>query len=100
MLQARGIKGASNSSKLDREIWDEFYGNIETVAFESELLRAKKELRTADSIMENEPDLSGILAKEIKDSAPWSFKPEMPIKCSVPVISSNFNNSFCLESHP
>ena len=26
-LQARGIKGASNSSKLDKIIWDEFYNN-------------------------------------------------------------------------
>ncbi len=26
-LQARGIKGASNASKLDKSIWDEFYNN-------------------------------------------------------------------------
>lgn len=25
-LQKRGIKGASNTSKLDKEVWDEFYG--------------------------------------------------------------------------
>jgi len=62
MLQARGIKGASNASKLDRAMWDEFYGNIETVAFESELLRAKRELRTIDSILEDEPDLNEILS--------------------------------------
>lgn len=66
-LQARGIKGASNASKLDRKIWDEFYGNIESVAFESELLRAKMELRTADSILENEPELDEILSKEGKE---------------------------------
>lgn len=41
-LQARGIKGASNSSKLDREIWNEFYLNWEDLAFESELLLAEK----------------------------------------------------------
>ncbi len=67
MLQARGIKGASNASKLDREIWDEFYGNIDSLAFESELLRAKKELRSPDSILENEPDLNEILAKKGKE---------------------------------
>ncbi len=39
-LQARGIKGASNSSKLDKEIWNEFYLNWEDAAFESERLLA------------------------------------------------------------
>lgn len=42
-LQKRGIKGARNSSKLDRKIWNEFYNNWESVAFESETLRARFE---------------------------------------------------------
>ena len=29
-LKARGIKGASNSSNLDKSIWNEFYNNWET----------------------------------------------------------------------
>ncbi|MGB0368340.1 MAG: HNH endonuclease [Flavobacteriales bacterium] len=66
-LQARGIKGASNASKLDRIVWDEFYGNIDTVAFESELLRAKKELRNVDSILDNEPELNEILSVKGKE---------------------------------
>ena len=40
-LQARGIKGASNVSKLDREIWNELYNIWNTLAFESELLLAQ-----------------------------------------------------------
>ena len=40
-LQARGIKGATNVSKLDREIWNEFYNNWNTLPFESEKLLAK-----------------------------------------------------------
>jgi putative restriction endonuclease len=63
MLQARGIKGASNASKLDREIWDEFYGNIDTVAFESELARAKLEHRSIENILQDEPELDEILSK-------------------------------------
>jgi putative restriction endonuclease len=39
-LQARGIKGAANSAKLDREIWDEFYHNWESRIYESERLLA------------------------------------------------------------
>lgn len=37
-LQARGIKGAQNSSKLDKKIWEEFYNSWENLAFESEML--------------------------------------------------------------
>ena len=37
-LKARGIKGAKNSSKLDKAIWEEFYNNWEQLAYESELL--------------------------------------------------------------
>ena len=40
-LQERGIKGASNASKLDKEIWNEFYNNWDTVLIESEKLLAK-----------------------------------------------------------
>lgn len=40
-LQARGIKGAENASKLDKEIWDEFFNNWNELPFESEKLLAK-----------------------------------------------------------
>ena len=40
-LQARGIKGARNISKLDREVWNEFYNNWNRLPFESEILLAK-----------------------------------------------------------
>jgi len=35
-LKARGIKGAANASKLDKEIWDDFYNN-----WDIELYRVK-----------------------------------------------------------
>ena len=40
-LKARGIKGASNASKLDLEIWNEFYNDWDRLPFESEKLLAK-----------------------------------------------------------
>lgn len=40
-LKERGIGGLPNSSKLDGEIWKEFYNNWEDLAFESEKLRAE-----------------------------------------------------------
>ncbi|MCC6372898.1 MAG: HNH endonuclease [Bacteroidia bacterium] len=40
-LKARGIKGATNSSKLDKEVWDEFYNHWDVLPYESEKLLAK-----------------------------------------------------------
>lgn len=42
-LQARGIKGALHASKLDKEIWEEFYSNWDALSFQGEQLRATKE---------------------------------------------------------
>lgn len=41
-LQSRGIKGAINASRLDKEIWDEFYANWDDLPYESEKLKAAK----------------------------------------------------------
>lgn len=40
-LKARGIKGASNASNLDKQIWNEFYNNWESLSYESEKMFAK-----------------------------------------------------------
>jgi putative restriction endonuclease len=40
-LQARGIRGASNTSKLDKLIWEEFFNNWEDLPYQSEMLLAK-----------------------------------------------------------
>jgi putative restriction endonuclease len=40
-LKARGIKGASNASKLDSEIWNEFFNAWDILPFESEKILAK-----------------------------------------------------------
>lgn len=49
-LKARGIKGAENASKLDKEIWNEFYSNWNSLPFESEKLRAKAEHTTIEKL--------------------------------------------------
>ena len=41
-LQKRNISGASHSSKLDAEIWDEFNNDWDKLAFESEKLLAQR----------------------------------------------------------
>ena len=49
-LKARGIKGASNTSKLDKKIWDEYYENWENLPFESEMHRAQLENKSIEGI--------------------------------------------------
>ena len=41
MLQAKGITGLTNGSKLDVIVWNEFFDNPEKLAFESEQIIAK-----------------------------------------------------------
>lgn len=40
-LKERGIKGASNISKADKEIWSEFFNNLDNLAYESEQIISK-----------------------------------------------------------
>lgn len=49
-LKLRGIKGASNASKLDKVIWDEFYSNWDSSPFESEELLAKTENTSVEEL--------------------------------------------------
>ncbi|MBX2944581.1 MAG: HNH endonuclease [Cyclobacteriaceae bacterium] len=51
-LKARGIKGASNVSNLDKEIWNEFFNNWDNLFIESENLYAKKKKITVDRLYE------------------------------------------------
>jgi putative restriction endonuclease len=53
-LIARGIKGAQNTSKLDKIIWEEFFNNWDELAYQSELLRAKIELKDIEEIHQTE----------------------------------------------
>jgi len=49
-LKARGIKGAVNASRLDKEIWNEFYNNWDVLPYESEKLLAKIEHTTVEKL--------------------------------------------------
>ncbi len=42
VLKAKGITGLSNGSKAEEEVWQEFWGNPEKFAFESERLFAER----------------------------------------------------------
>ncbi|HEY5982325.1 MAG TPA: HNH endonuclease [Anaerolineales bacterium] len=55
-LRRRNIAGASHASQLDQEVWNEFTGNWERLAFESERLLAKMQGRPIELAAEIETD--------------------------------------------
>ncbi|MFN8206176.1 MAG: HNH endonuclease [Bacteroidales bacterium] len=76
-LIARGIKGASNSSKLDRIIWNEFFNNIDDLAWESEKIFA---------------GLKGLSLKKIIDDSENIVLPKGKIRDQI--IKARVNQSF------
>lgn len=91
-LHARGIKGASNSSKLDREIWHEFFGNWDSLPFKSEVLLSEFENTTVENL-NNIPDIE--LPREGKTR-------EQLVKVRVnqsffrSAILASYNNTCCI----
>lgn len=63
-LKERGIKGATNASKLDKQIWDEFYNNWDAALIESENLLAKAKHTTIEKI--NKVDVSEIIREGLE----------------------------------
>lgn len=60
-LAARGIKGLSGASALDRAVWNEFHAQHETLAPESEALLAELLTGDADSPIEVQPEAIMVL---------------------------------------
>lgn len=53
-LKKRNIAGASHGSKMDAEVWNEFNGNWDRLAYESEKLLAEKTGRQVEEVSEIE----------------------------------------------
>ncbi|MBK9984030.1 MAG: HNH endonuclease [Saprospiraceae bacterium] len=91
-LKARGIKGASNSSNLDKEIWKEFFSNWDILSFESEKLLAKIENTTVEklnNIPENELPKEGKVREQmIQARVNQSFFRKS--------ILASYNNTCCI----
>lgn len=91
ILQARGIKGASNTSKLDKQVWDEFYNNWDELPFISEQLLAKAEGTSIEKL--NDID---------SDELPKGQEKEMIVKVRVnqsffrSSILASYNNRCCI----
>jgi len=91
-LKARGIKGASNASNLDNQIWNEFYNHWDILPFESEILLAKIKNTTVEKlnqIPENELPKEGKTREQIvKVRVNQSF-----FRSS---ILASYNNTCCI----
>ncbi len=91
-LQERGIKGASNASKLDKQIWDEFYNNWDAALIESEKLLAQTKHTTIEKLNKI----------EIDDLPGEGKEKERLVKVRVnqsifrTMILATYNNKYCI----
>ncbi len=91
-LKARGIKGLPNTSKLDAEIWNDFFSNWDAALIASEELLAKQKHTTIEKL--NNIDTSDI-PKEGKEK-------ERLVKTRVnqsvfrKVVMATYNNTCCI----
>lgn len=99
-LQARGIKGAINASKKDKEIWNEFFNDWETLSLESEmLLLSKQQLKITELIF---PEKEGKeVERTVRTRVNQSFFRSMLLasynnKCCITGISTS---EFLVASH-
>jgi len=92
-LQARGVKGLENVSKLDREVWQEYLNNWDELFIESEALLAQKKNTTIEELnpIENpEPTITfgrEVLRQVVVRLDQTAFRK---------MVLSNFNYTCCI----
>ena len=92
-LKERGIKGAYNVSKLDKEIWNEFYNNWDEFPFESEKLLAKisgTTLEELNCINEDDLPLEGKTREQL-------VKVRVNQSLFRKIILASYNNTYLLR---
>ena len=90
-LQERGIKGASNTSKLDKAIWDEFYENWEDLPYESEKLLSKFEDKPIEEL--NNIDLNNLPEGKSREQIVKARVNQFFFRKS---ILASYNNTCCI----
>jgi putative restriction endonuclease len=91
-LKERGIKGASNASKLDKQIWDEFFNNWDAVLIESETAMAKLKNTTIEKL--NNIDLSDIPKEGLEKQRLVKTRVNQCIFRTI--ILATYNNRCCI----
>lgn len=91
-LQARGIKGASNASKLDKQVWEEFYNNWDAALYESEKLLATKEHTTIEQL--NKINIADLPKGETKERL---VKTRVNQNIFRKIVLATYNNKCCIS---
>jgi putative restriction endonuclease len=92
-LKAKGIVGLSNSSKLDKEIWDEYSNDWEKLAYDSSQIIAKYTNQTIEQTIDAEDvDFSEGYVKEriVKQRINQSFFRD--------AVLSSYNGRCCITN--
>ena len=92
LLRAKGIVGLSNGSKLDEEVWNEFFENPEKLAFESEQIIAR--LRGLDVVQSTGIDVSSIPEGEDRMVV---TRQRVNQRFFRDVVLSSYNNRCCVS---
>lgn len=90
-LKKRGIRGASNASKLDKIIWDEFYNNWNELPYESEKLLSKFENKSIEEL--NDIDLSELPKGRMREQTVKVRVNQSFFRSS---ILASYNNTCCI----
>ncbi len=91
-LKERGIKGASNASKLDKQIWDEFYNNWDAALIESEKLLAERKNTTIEKL--NNIDVGKIIKEGLEKER--LVKTRVNQSLFRTMLLATYNNKCCI----
>lgn len=91
-LKARGIGGLPNASKLDAQIWNEFYNNWDAALIESEKLLAKKKNTTIEKL--NHVDVREIMRVGLEKERLVKVRVNQSIFRTM--ILATYNNRCCI----
>lgn len=91
-LQARGIKGMGNASKLDKQLWQEFYHNWDAALSESEILLAKTKHTTIEKLNKINTDDLPKAGKEKERLVRTRVNQSIFRK----IILASYNNTCCM----
>lgn len=91
-LKERGIKGASNASKLDKKIWEEFYNNWDVALIQSEEMLAKTKNTTLEKL--NKVDVSQIIKEGLEKERLVSVRVNQSVFRKI--VLATYNNQCCI----
>ena len=90
-LQARGIKGLTNASKLDREIWNEFYHDWDSLFLESEKELANRQQTTVEKMYQYELETPLVGEEEMRN-----VKVRLNQSIFRRIVLANYDNQCCI----